>query len=193
MEERKQEAKRALAVPDSAAEEGIVARQPALLLAGKRKRIITEKGREALAQIREFWAECEADGTLAALRDLAPDARCYVAANHNFEKYAYDYWIAIEVLEEEPQLPAGFETLQTEETEYALFPCKGPGLKSAFERWGFVYRKWFRGGIIFMVLRRNLRYTPSVIWKRKGMRASCVYLLKRCRRIITGAGGGPCG
>ena len=56
MEERKQEAKRALAVPDSAAEEGIVARQPALLLAGKRKRIITEKGREALAQIREFWA-----------------------------------------------------------------------------------------------------------------------------------------
>ena len=149
MEERKQEAKRAPAVPDSAAEEGIVARQPALLLAGKRKRIITEKGREALAQIQEFWAECEADGTLAALRDLAPDARCYVAANHNFEKYAYDYWIAIEVLEEEPQIPAGFETLQTEETEYALFPCKGPGLKSAFERWGFVYRKWFPRGHYF--------------------------------------------
>ena len=42
--------------------------QPALCLVGKRKRISTQKGQDALAQIREFWVQCGEDGTLAALR-----------------------------------------------------------------------------------------------------------------------------
>lgn len=149
MEEIKQEPTCELATLGAQVEEGTVIAQPALLLVGKRKRIVTEKDQKALAQIRAFWAQCEEDGTLAALRGFAPGARCYVAACHNFDKRAYDYWIAVETVAQGFDVPEGFESLQTEEADYAVFPCKGPGLQSVFDRWAFVYRKWFPQGHYF--------------------------------------------
>ena len=148
MEEFKQEAVRELTGVGMETEGGTMVEQPALCLVGKRKRISTQKGQDALAQIREFWVQCGEDGTLAALRGLAPDAQCFVAACHNFDTQEYDYWIAIETIEEGLEAPEGFEFLMTEESAYALFPCKGPALQSVFDRWAWVYRKWFpKGGI----------------------------------------------
>ena len=149
MEEFKQEAVRELTGMGMETEDGTMVEQPALCLVGKRKRISTQKGQDALAQIREFWAQCGEDGTLAALRSLAPDAQCFVAACHNFDTQEYDYWIAIETIEEGLEAPEGFEFLMTEESVYALFPCKGPALQSVFDRWAWVYRKWFPKGEYF--------------------------------------------
>ena len=149
MEEFKQEAVRELTGVGMETEGGTMVEQPALCLVGKRKRISTQKGQDALAQIREFWAQCGEDGTLAALRGLAPDAQCFVAACHNFDTQEYDYWIAIETIEEGLEAPEGFEFLMTEESAYALFPCKGPALQSVFDRWAWVYRKWFPKGEYF--------------------------------------------
>ena len=149
MGELKQDPAQGMAVKGAEMEEVTVIEQPALRLIGKRQRIVTEKGKDALAQIKEYWAQCEADGTLAALRSLVPDAEGYVAACHNFGKQEYDYWVAVEMPDEEFAVPEGYEELFTEESDYALFPCKGPALQSVFDQWAFVYRKWFPRGHYF--------------------------------------------
>ena len=136
MEETKREAFEGM-------EQGTVISQPEMLLIGKKTQINSNKGqKDPFVQIREFWAACREDGTLETLRTLSPDAGCYYAACTNFQTRLYDYWIAIEADEDTP-IPDGFETLRTEETSYACFPCEGPGLQSVFNRWAWIYREWF--------------------------------------------------
>lgn len=120
----------------------VIFRQEEIRLIGKKTRIITANKREPLPQIKEFWKKCEEDGTLAALREISPRAKCFVSATDNFGKMEYDYWIAVEAERDTP-VPEGYGVIETLETNYAAFRAEGPACDAVYNMWAWIYRRWF--------------------------------------------------
>ncbi len=134
-------------------------RVPAATYCGKRGTINTKTAKND-EQVRAFWQECGANGTLEALRALAlPGARGFFAACTDFKSHAYDYWIAVEV-EADADIPDGFERLETRERTCAVFTAKGPAHETVSSMWHAVYNEWFPKGSYIYVPGPEIEHYP---------------------------------
>ena len=107
--------------------------------AGVKREIITKK-QQAIEQVKAFWVDCDADGTLEKLRQLCGKEDSLYGCCAGFSKHGYQYWIAVEV---EPNAEAEFEMLTAKESDYALFSCIGPAHETVHNKWRYIYTKWF--------------------------------------------------
>ncbi len=104
---------------------------------------ITPKSGPTDAQLLAFWNECEANGTLEALKSLRKEGADYFAGLcTGFTNSGYEYWIAVET-DTDADVPEGFEYAEAKGAQYAVFPCDGPAHAAVYARWHDIYNRWF--------------------------------------------------